>query len=493
MNELRNSRERSRTIEEVRISQTRTLLSSGNINYEVETSSGGVVRRSSRLRSASKELDGIKKEIEKKVEKLIKSNHVLSSSDYGSKSAPQEFCGWPGAFFLIYFVPIFVVALQLSCVKEKCKPFDFTVSTNWKYYLDPFATAWFTGFVTWQFLLSILPLNKKINPLPYTNESLQYRCSGIVNALLSLSVIGVLQYFRYPVTFVITKTVPLLISSLLFGFLLSLVLFIKGGRPGVIQNSYGNTGNKVYDFWIGREVNPRFGILDVKQTLTRIAVVGALIYDAVIILKAVENKEFPNYPPTILVLTGLQIFTFLDFLFYEEIFLTSFFIQYEGTGYMLVIGSFVWPFFVTVIPKILLMHSIELNVYLLAALTIFYFLAYFVYRLSTNQKGNFRKSSLSPTFANFESIPTVSGKKLLSGGWWGFVRQPNYLGVILMYWILAVSVRVSHWVPYAVALAATTVLIHRAIRKNARYKTIYTSSWDRYTQKVKYYIIPKIF
>lgn len=94
---------------------------------------------------------------------------------------------------------------------------------------------------------------------------------------------------------------------------------------------------------------------------------------------------------------------------------------------------------------------------------------------------------------DLESIPTLGGKKLLVGGWWRFVRHPNYLGLILMYWILAVSVGTSHWAPYAVALAATFILIHRAIRNSARSKITYSNSWDRYTQKVKYYLIPRVF
>lgn len=95
---------------------------------------------------------------------------------------------------------------------------------------------------------------------------------------------------------------------------------------------------------------------------------------------------------------------------------------------------------------------------------------------------------------DLEAIPTVvAGKKLLCGGWWGIVRNPNYLGLILMYWILAISAGISHMAPYAVALASTLVLVHRAIRNSWRCKTIYTNSWDRYTQKVKYYLVPRVF
>lgn len=37
-------------------------------------------------------------------------------------------------------------------------------------------------------------------------------------------------------------------------------------------------------------------------------------------------------------------------------------------------------------------------------------------------------------FADMEVLTTSSGEKLLISGWWGWLRQPNYLGDILMYW-----------------------------------------------------------
>lgn len=493
--DIRNSRsrERSRTVEEIRLSSTRTLISGSN--YSVESSSGGITRRSARIKSSSEKLDGFKKDIEEEVQKILKSNHVTSSDYITRPAAPQEFGGIFGALFLILFLPTFVLALQLSCVnKDKCKLFDFLVSTNWKFYLDPYASAWFTGFVIWQILLSVIPLHKKVDGLPPKNDSLEYRCSGIVNALLSLCVIGALQYFKYPVTIIVSKTVPLLITSIIFGFLVSLALFIKGGRPGVIEINYGKNDSKIYAFWAGREINPRFGFFDVKQTLIRIAVVGALIYNTAVILRATDNKHWSSYPPTILLLVGLQMFTLFDFLVFEEKFLSSFLMQHEGTGYMVVTGCFVFPFFVTIISKFLLLNSIELNVYYLVAFAVLYFFAYLIYRLSSNQKSNFRRNPLNPSLTHLENLPTIiPGKKLLCGGWWGIVRHPNYLGLILMYWTLASSAGIVHVAPYAVALASTVILVHRAIRVSERCKALYSNSWDRYTQKVKNYLVPRVF
>lgn len=42
-------------------------------------------------------------------------------------------------------------------------------------------------------------------------------------------------------------------------FLLSLVLHLTSFRAGVVVAEHGNSGNHVYDFFMGRQLNPRVG------------------------------------------------------------------------------------------------------------------------------------------------------------------------------------------------------------------------------------------
>lgn len=90
-------------------------------------------------------------------------------------------------------------------------------------------------------------------------------------------------------------------------------------------------------------------------------------------------------------------------------------------------------------------------------------------------------------------MPTVLGKKLLCGGLWGWVRHPNYVGDILMYWAWVIPCGFSHWVPFVAPVCSGLSLIHRVRRDNERCRLRYGSSWDRYTQKVKYYLVPRIY
>ena len=52
---------------------------------------------------------------------------------------------------------------------------------------------------------------------------------------------------------------PLLTASILFSFALSTFLYARSFAPAALLALGGNTGSPLYDFFIGRELNPRVG------------------------------------------------------------------------------------------------------------------------------------------------------------------------------------------------------------------------------------------
>lgn len=95
--------------------------------------------------------------------------------------------------------------------------------------------------------------------------------------------------------------------------------------------------------------------------------------------------------------------------------------------------------------------------------------------------------------AEYDTLVSIHGKRLLCGGWWGALRHPNYVGDILMMWSMASVCGLSHWVPYVFPVLHLMVLIHRTFRVETRCKNLYSSTWDRYTQIVKHRLIPRVF
>ncbi|XP_039287743.1 uncharacterized protein LOC111059087 [Nilaparvata lugens] len=343
---LRRSRERS-ILEEIRASRERSSVS-------VEPQ-GVTLRRSARVKS-SIDRDGL---VQTTTDRILKANHVGMST---KQPSTKEFGGWPGALILIFLLPVTVLALQLSCLtKERCNMLTITrPPLSWKYYLDLSVAQWFAAFLAVQAVLSALPLGRIKQGVSqrYGLANPQYRCTGFQIAVLTLSAVAGLQYLGYPMTLVLSKSVTLLVQSIILGLLVSVALYVKGGRPSAVPNPNGSTGNVVYDFWIGREINPRLGIFDVKQFLLRTAVIESLIYDGLVLWKAIDGKQVSAYPPTLVAITLLQALVMLDHLWHEEQFLSSFHTQHEGCGYMTVMASLIWPFAATFVSKYLLLNSL---------------------------------------------------------------------------------------------------------------------------------------
>ena len=79
-----------------------------------------------------------------------------------------------------------------------------------------------------------------------------------------------------------------------------------------------------------------------------------MVVNAALVLKSVEQNH--GYSPTLLLAAGLQIWYALDSLWFEDSFLASFGIMYEGTGHMLALGYHMYPFIPTFITRSVLVY-----------------------------------------------------------------------------------------------------------------------------------------
>jgi hypothetical protein len=103
--------------------------------------------------------------------------------------------------------------------------------------------------------------------------------SGLLSGAITVVILGVLRHFEFPVTIIADKIVQFYVTGMVYGFALAVLLYIRGGRaPTMAQNPYAMTGSHIYDFWMGREVNPRIGPFNVKVGLLRVGVIGMVSY-----------------------------------------------------------------------------------------------------------------------------------------------------------------------------------------------------------------------
>jgi hypothetical protein len=92
-------------------------------------------------------------------------------------------------------------------------------------------------------------------------------CTGLYCLLVSVGAALYLGFYRRSLDlgWVYDNYVPLLTASVLFSYALSAYLYAASFARGAALARGGNTGCAVYDFFIGRQLNPRLGSLDLKE------------------------------------------------------------------------------------------------------------------------------------------------------------------------------------------------------------------------------------
>ncbi|XP_076234062.1 lamin B receptor [Calliopsis andreniformis] len=410
---------------------------------------------------------------------------------------PQEWGGWFGTLLLIFLTPLIAIVPQLMCTQDQCK-FEYPqIPTDLHSLISLKIFSIYLGFFLFVAIVSMIPIGKKVDGPQSRIGRLQYRLNGFLCALLSLIIFVTCVYKEFEITDIIVENyVQFSISGWILGVILSLMLFIKAGKAPVANlNIHGSTNSRIYNFWQGREINPRIGPLDIKMNLFRTAMIAIILINLSIVVKAVEEAEsysLEHLNIDVVLAAILQIIYSMDSLFFESAILTTFEIMYEGTGYMLCTGYMLFPFLPTLTTKYILYNKTQFN-YLLAIPVFFFIIGYLLFRISNSQKNEFRKNPLSPSLSHLQTIPTDRGKKLIVSGLWGFVRHPNYLGDIIMWWSISSISLACDILPYYYTIMCTGLLIHRAMRDNERCKMRYGFAWEQYTSRVKYMLLYRIF
>ncbi|MBC7172137.1 MAG: hypothetical protein H5U40_06920 [Polyangiaceae bacterium] len=82
---------------------------------------------------------------------------------------------------------------------------------------------------------------------------------------------------------------------------------------------------------------------------------------------------------------------------------------------------------------------------------------------------------------------------LLVSGFWGIARHFHYVPEVLsaVFWTLPVLF--EHALPWFYVVYIAMLLVHRALRDDARCATKYGEAWDEYRRRVPYRIVPGVF
>jgi protein-S-isoprenylcysteine O-methyltransferase Ste14 len=299
-------------------------------------------------------------------------------------------------------------------------------------------------------------------------------------------------------TWVYDRYLSLAAAATIISWALSLFLAIYAQRSGDVEVAEpGNSGNVVYDFFMGRELNPRVSIagfpLDLKYFCElRPGLIGWAFLN--VCMAAQELKEFGSISPSMWMVVAFHTYYVIDALWHERSILTTMDITTDGFGMMLAFGDLAWvPFTYSLQARYLAEHRVMLPGWGVATIVLLQFIGLYIFRSANSQKDMFRTNPSDPRVSHLQYLKTERGTMLITSGWWGVSRHVNYFGDWLMGLAWCLPTGFNAILPYFYAVYFGILLIHRERRDEHKCRTKYGKDWEKYCSIVPYRIIPGLY
>jgi hypothetical protein len=283
-------------------------------------------------------------------------------------------------------------------------------------------------------------------------------------------------------------------ASILLSSMLSLYLYISSFlKKGALLAAGGATGTPIYDFFIGRELNPRIGSFDLKEFCELYpGLIGWVVLD--LAMAAEQYNRTGSVSAAMTLVCVFQALYVWDALYNEKAILTTMDITTDGLGFMLAFGDLSWvPFTYSLQARVLVDFPQQLSVLAIIGIVLLKALGYLMFRGANSQKDLFRRDPNHPKVRNLKTLPTARGTKLIISGWWGIARHVNYFGDWVMGWAWCLPTGFHSIIPYFYVAYFGALLVHRDLRDEHACRDKYGKDWDKYCAHVKYRIVPLVY
>jgi len=347
-------------------------------------------------------------------------------------------------------------------------------------------------------------------------------------------------------TFIWANYTQIITANLVIAFLLACFVYVRSFsvRPNDPDHrelaAGGHSGNLIYDWFIGRELNPRitlpiFGTIDIKAFCElRPGMLGWILMDLAFIAR--QYKLYGYISDSIILITVFQALYVFDALWMEPAILTTMDITADGFGFMLAFGDLAWlPFIYSLQARYLAVYPVHLGVWGILGVLAVQGFGYYIFRGANNEKNRFRTNPKDPKVAHLKYMETASGSKLLISGWWGTARHINYLGDWIMAWSYCLPTGIAGYIiqqssPAPISMGQSpadgslfggapiktevvqgeargwgmlityfyvfyfaALLIHREMRDEEKCMRKYGKDWEKYKKRVPWRILPGVY
>ncbi|KAF2878207.1 ergosterol biosynthesis ERG4/ERG24 [Massariosphaeria phaeospora] len=488
----------------------------------------------------------------------------ISQSSPAEEPHGYEFFGPPGVTILSFGLPPLVYVLTFLCNDiSGCPAPSLLPSSNFSWGQLKKEVGWpgFSGLINTQAVLgtlgyylllltlyAFLPAETPEGTELKTGGRLKYRFNIFYSAIFVMAILAagtVVEGAEFPVwMFLSDNYIQLLTTNLLLSYGLATFCYVRSFSvkhpkdPNQRELAAGaHTGNLIYDWFMGRELNPRvdlpiFGEVDIKAWMElRPGMLLWVILDVSWIMQ--QYRNFGRVTDSILLVTIAQTVYTFDAFYMEPAILTTIDIINDGLGIMLSFGDAVWvPFTYSLQARYLSMYPVDLGLKGIVAVLTVQGIGYYVFRSVNNEKNRFRTNPDDPRIKHLKYIETAAGSKLLISGWWGRARHINYLGDWFMSWSYVLPTALAGFTIHNAAahpVSATAsdavfyqnsygkyavpgeakgwgiiftyffivyfavLLVHRERRDEDKCRRKYGKDWERYCELVPWRIIPYVY
>ncbi|XP_062570420.1 delta(14)-sterol reductase LBR-like [Saccostrea cucullata] len=401
---------------------------------------------------------------------------------------------WGGAALSTFLICLTYYQAE-KCVTGEWSLFRIPkLNMDFRQWLNMTTSFWLLVWFMVQIFLYTAPVGRKGHGPPLKGgNKLEYRLNALF--VLDMNLLGLIVAFfiGLPINTLIKNMLHMLTFGILACLLLSCILYFRAGYVEDWKlNPNAKTGHMFYDWFMGRELNPRFGQVDLKYIMFRSGIIGWMLVNfANLILAFSESKM--SVPSNLVLLTLIQLFYVLDYFWFEEGILVSRDIVHEGLGFNISMQFLMIPFTFCTQTRYVATTGYSSSWIMLLTIFVIYATGYWIYRTSNLEKNKYRQNPDDPALAYLKTMPTQSGKRLLISGWWGMCRHPNYLGDLLISLSYSLCTGFRHVVPYMSFFFLLLLLIDREKRDSQGCKEKYGADWEKYCQIVRYRIIPFIY
>lgn len=315
-----------------------------------------------------------------------------------------EFGGVFGALFVTVSVPLTMYYLTFRCNADMgCSawlPLS-NASGFWSYakkqFLDSFQdpVAWglyYSWYLYCVVAWYVIP-GDWVQGLPLrTGEKLSYKINALKTGALALGIALAIIAIKGPASFTLLYDhFPGLLSAAFVNSIVQAIyVYVGSFRGDKLLALGGNSGNVLFDWFIGRELNPRIGSFDIK-TFNELRP-GLLLWVLIDISCACHQwTTFGRLSDSMALVTLFHAWYTIDSLIHESTIFSQMDITTDGFGFMLSVGDLAWlPFTYCLQARYLAFHPVDLGLLGILAVLAVQFVGYYIFRTANVEKNEFR-------------------------------------------------------------------------------------------------------